>query len=79
MPTTGDPHPRDPLHGKTLQSILEYLVEHVGWEELGRRIRIKCFLSDPSIKSSLIFLRRTPWARSKVEDLYSRVITGARN
>ncbi len=60
----------DPLHGMTLQAILERLVEHYGWEELGRKIRIRCFTSDPSIKSSLTFLRKTPWARLKVEKLY---------
>ena len=58
------------LHGLTLESILTRLVEHHGWEVLGKRIDINCFLSDPSIKSSLKFLRKTPWARKKVEDLY---------
>ncbi len=62
--------PRNPLHGITLETILVHLVEQYGWEELGRRITIKCFTDDPSIKSSLKFLRRTPWARKKVEDLY---------
>lgn len=61
---------KDPLHGKTLESILIDLVDFYSFEELGRRINIKCFTSDPSIKSSLKFLRRTPWARSKVERLY---------
>lgn len=60
----------DPLHGMTLQAILERLVTHYGWEELGQRIRIRCFTSDPSVKSSLTFLRKTPWARLKVENLY---------
>jgi len=60
----------NPLHGITLETILNQLVEHYGWEELGRRIRINCFISDPSIKSSLKFLRKTPWARTKVENLY---------
>src|SRR3982074_2059978 len=60
----------DPLHGKTLEMILNALVTHYGWKELGERIRINCFISDPSIKSSLKFLRKTPWARKKVEDLY---------
>ncbi len=64
----------DPLHGKTLEMILLHLVEHFGWEELGRRIRINCFNSDPSIKSSLVFLRRTPWARKKVEELYISIL-----
>ena len=58
------------LHGKTLENILNELVQHYGWPELGYRIRINCFLSDPSINSSLKFLRKTPWARKKVEDLY---------
>ncbi|MBI2483487.1 DUF2132 domain-containing protein [Candidatus Uhrbacteria bacterium] len=63
----------DPLHGKTLQVILEYLVEHLGWEELGRCIPIRCFLHEPNMRSSLVFLRKTPWARAKVEGLYVRV------
>jgi len=58
------------LNGKTLEMILTALVVHYGWPELGYRIRINCFLSEPSIKSSLAFLRKTPWARKKVEDLY---------
>ena len=62
--------PTDPLHGVTLEMILTQLVVHYGWAELGRRIEIRCFNFDPSIKSSLQFLRRTPWARAKVEDLY---------
>jgi uncharacterized protein (DUF2132 family) len=65
----------DPLHGKTLESILTELVQHFGWEELGRIIRINCFTSNPSINSSLKFLRKTPWARKKVEDLYVDAIT----
>jgi uncharacterized protein (DUF2132 family) len=60
----------DPLHGVTLERLMTELVEHFGWAELGRRIPIRCFLHDPSVKSSLTFLRRTPWARAKVEDLY---------
>ena len=63
-------NPQNPLEGKTLAAILEALVEHFGWEDLGVRIPVKCFTVDPSIKSSLTFLRRTPWARKKVEDLY---------
>ncbi len=62
----------NPLHGKTLESILNDLVAHFGWEELGSRIRINCFTDNPSLKSSLTFLRKTPWARKKVEDLYIR-------
>lgn len=68
-------HPNDPLYGKTLKSILEYLVEEYGWQELGENIKINCFVSDPSIKSSLTFLRRTPWARQKVEELYMYTVT----
>ena len=60
----------NPLHGITLEVILHHLVDRFGWEELGRRIRINCFISDPSIQSSLKFLRKTPWARTKVEQLY---------
>jgi hypothetical protein len=58
------------LHGLTLESILTRLVDHYGWDQLGKRIEINCFVSDPSIKSSLKFLRKTPWARKKVEELY---------
>jgi uncharacterized protein (DUF2132 family) len=65
----------DPLHGKTLESILIELENHFGWEELGERIRINCFISYPSINSSLKFLRKTPWARKKVEDLYIRHVS----
>ena len=64
--------PNNTLHGITLEMILTQVVEQYGWEELGKRITIKCFTDDPSIKSSLKFLRRTPWARKKVEDLYLR-------
>jgi uncharacterized protein (DUF2132 family) len=67
----------DPLHGMSLQKILEYLVTHLGWEQLGQQIRINCFLKDPSVKSSLKFLRKTPWARSKVEQLYVQQIAGS--
>ncbi len=62
--------PNNPLHGITLETILNQLVEKFGWEDLGYMIDIKCFQNDPSIKSSLKFLRRTPWARKKVEELY---------
>ena len=62
--------PNDPLHGITLETIVTRLFKHYGWEELGKRIKIRCFNSDPSVKSSLKFLRKTPWARKKVEDLY---------
>ena len=60
----------NPLHGLTLEAVVTRLVEHYGWEELGERIVIRCFTSDPSIKSSLKFLRKTPWARQKVGALY---------
>ncbi|WP_342648029.1 VF530 family protein [Mucilaginibacter sp. CSA2-8R] len=60
----------NPLHGKTLEAILNELVSYYGWTELGARIRINCFNDNPSIKSSLKFLRKTDWARKKVEDLY---------
>ncbi|PIQ23290.1 hypothetical protein COW36_08080 [bacterium (Candidatus Blackallbacteria) CG17_big_fil_post_rev_8_21_14_2_50_48_46] len=60
----------NPLHGITLEMILNQLVAHYGWEELGQQIEIRCFNYDPSIKSSLKFLRKTPWARKKVEDLF---------
>ncbi len=62
--------PKNPLHGIMLKAILEYLVNDLGFEELGRKIRIKCFTDTPSIASSLTFLRKTPWAREKVEKLY---------
>ncbi len=67
------PHPKDPLHGVTLETILELLVAHYGWEKMGSMITIRCFNFDPSIKSSLTFLRKTPWARKKVEDLYKKI------
>ncbi len=62
----------DPLHGMTLEMILTRLVEQYGWERMGRSVNIRCFTNDPSIKSSLQFLRKTPWARKKVEELYLR-------
>lgn len=64
------PQPKNPLHGITLEMIVTQLVQQYGWAELGRRIPIKCFTNDPSIKSSLKFLRQTAWARKKVEELY---------
>lgn len=67
-------HPKDPLHGKTLEMIVTELVEHLGWEDLGQHVRIKCFNINPSIKSSLTFLRKTPWARKEVEELYLRMV-----
>lgn len=65
--------PRASLEGITLEALLTRLVEHHGWEELGRRIPLRCFTHEPSLKSSLSFLRRTPWAREKVEQLYRRL------
>ncbi len=65
-----DSHPRDPLHGITLEAILTTLVERHGWEEMGYRIPVRCFQLDPSVKSSLTFLRKTPWARKRVEDWF---------
>ena len=62
----------DPLHGITLEMMITFLVDQFGWDELGYRIPIRCFTHDPSVSSSLKFLRRTPWARDKVEDLYRR-------
>jgi uncharacterized protein (DUF2132 family) len=62
--------PKNPLHGITLEKIVTNLIEQYGWSELGKRIKIRCFTHDPSLKSSLKFLRRTPWARAKVEQLY---------
>jgi uncharacterized protein (DUF2132 family) len=65
-----DQKPKDPLHGITLEKIITELVSSYGWEKLGNMININCFKSDPSVKSSLKFLRKTPWAREKVEELY---------
>ena len=67
-------HTSDLLYGKTLESIVVFLVDEYGWEALGKDIKINCFTSDPSIKSSLKFLRRTPWARAKVESLYIETV-----
>ncbi len=67
-------HPNNPMHGKTLEDIVTQLQEHYGWEKLGQLINIKCFNENPGIKSSLIFLRKTPWARKKVEELYLKNI-----
>jgi uncharacterized protein (DUF2132 family) len=63
-------HPRDPLHGITLEQILNQLVQLHGWSEMSRRIPVRCFQFNPSVKSSLTFLRKTPWARKKVEDWF---------
>lgn len=67
---TDTPTSRDPLHGLTLEAIVTALAAHFGWAELGQRIDIRCFTQDPSVASSLKFLRKTPWARTKVESLY---------
>lgn len=69
-----NPQSNDPLHGITLEMILTQLVEQYGWSELAKRVPIRCFYHEPSIKSSLKFLRRTPWARKNVEELYLRTI-----
>jgi uncharacterized protein (DUF2132 family) len=68
-------NPNNPLHGIKLEMIIDKLVEYYGWNELGYRINIRCFNSDPSVKSSLKFLRKTPWAREKVENLYIRTFS----
>ena len=73
------PQPNNPLHGKTLQVILEELLAHYQWDGLAYHVDINCFKSDPSIKSSLTFLRKTPWARKKVEDLYIALIENSGN
>ena len=72
--TMSQTQPNNPLHGIKLQQIVDELVAHYGWEVLGRRINIRCFQHDPSVKSCLKFLRRTPWARTKVEELYLEMI-----
>lgn len=72
MPERGQP--KNPLHGITLAKVVEALVAHYGWEELARRIPVRCFANDPSVSSSLKFLRRTPWARAKVEELYLQTV-----
>lgn len=64
------PQPKNPLHGVPLQKVIETLESEYGWEKLGQSVKIKCFLEKPSVKSSLTFLRKTPWAREKVEKMY---------
>lgn len=73
MDQLNKPRNKDPLHGVTLAMIVTRLEKEYGWEELGHRIKIKCFTSNPSVRSSLKFLRKTPWARQKVEALYLRL------
>lgn len=68
-----NPHPKNPLQGVKLEQILTELVDDLGWPKLGKYIRIRCFQEDPSIPSSLVFLRKTPWARAKVEALYLKL------
>lgn len=70
--------PNNPLHGVTLAAMLEYLIEHVGWREMARAVDIRCFTHEPSLVSSLKFLRKVPWARAKVEQLYLRTRGRAR-
>ena len=70
LPAPTTPQPRNPLHGLTLEAIVTALAAHYGWAELGVRIPVRCFTQDPSVASSLKFLRKTPWAREKVESLY---------
>jgi uncharacterized protein (DUF2132 family) len=65
-------NPNDPLHGVTLERIVTELSAHFGWEEMAQRVPVRCFQFDPSVKSSLKFLRKTPWARAKVEDMFVR-------
>ncbi|MFZ2306202.1 MAG: VF530 family protein [Rhodoferax sp.] len=76
--TPTPPQPRNPLHGKTLEAIVTELAAHYGWEDLGQRIPVRCFTHDPSVASSLKFLRKTPWAREKVEGLYLFMLREAR-
>lgn len=68
-------HPKDPLHGVTLANVLETMIKRYGWEELAEQIPIRCFTHDPSVKSSLTFLRKTPWARKRLEDWYIYDVT----
>lgn len=72
----GEEQKNNPLHGKTLEMILDHLVDQYGWKQLGQKINIKCFTNDPSVKSSLTFLRKTPWACQKVEELYVQSLKG---
>ncbi|MBI9016277.1 MAG: DUF2132 domain-containing protein [Phycisphaerae bacterium] len=73
-----EPQENNPMHGVTLEMILNSLLDNYGWEALGIRIKIKCFSDDPSVKSSLKFLRKTPWARTKVENLYINMVKTAK-
>lgn len=73
----GGEHRNNPLHGITLKALLEALVEHYGWDELANYVEIRCFYNNPSINSSLKFLRKTPWARKRVEELYVDMVKSA--
>lgn len=73
-----EPQPNNPLHGIRLDDMLQHLVEFYGWKELGERITIRCFTHDPSVNSSLKFLRKTPWARERVEGLYLKSLRDAK-
>jgi uncharacterized protein (DUF2132 family) len=77
-PTPDPAQPRNPLHGVTLEQMLRALVAHYGWQGLGERIALRCFTDEPSVGSSLHFLRRTPWARAKVEGLYLAMLRAQR-
>ena len=74
MTNMSDEHKNNPLHGMTLEMILKALVKHYGWKILRERVEIRCFWNDPSVSSSLKFLRKTPWARKKVEELYLEML-----
>lgn len=78
MTITTPEQPRNPLHGKTLEAIVSELSDHYGWDGLGERIPVRCFTFEPSVNSSLKFLRKTPWAREKVEGLYLFMLREAR-
>jgi uncharacterized protein (DUF2132 family) len=71
-------HPNDPLHGVTLETVLRTLVDRYGWPELAERIQVRCFMFDPTIKSSLTFLRKNPWARKQLEDWYVHEVRSSR-
>ena len=77
-PPSRDAQPNNPLHGVTLAAILEYLVAEIGWEAMARAVDVRCFTLEPSITSSLKFLRKVPWAREKVEQLYLRSLHNGR-
>ena len=78
LPAPTPPQPPNPLHGLTLEAIVTALAAHYGWDELGVRIPVRCFTHEPSVASSLKFLRKTPWAREKVEGLYLFMLREAR-